>query len=482
MSGITYDPPIEDVPIFDASLFVVDNVGLTTAQADLRYLKFPNAQGTENLSAFTASGTATLNGPVNVNGNAITARDTAVAPTSTITLNPAPNSAFVTLTNTTDTLSIFTSQATLSSDIQVQSTKKLNIATTTTNVDLNIGTGARTVSGVVHNYSDGDNAVAGSGVHLNNGVNNFSATNIHNGTSSSGSVNIMSGTGSGGNINIGSGNNSNPTITIGNEVTLNSTNNLYGNTTITKPFMDVISATTVSSTPSLFNNTTTGNIQIAQNQTSGTFSIGGGLNRSSSISIGQSTKGNILIGSSQQAGTNLTTVGTASLGTLSLRGGIVRLNDSGSGTVDIGNPSGGAITILRPLTPNYNSVYSTTGTGTGKIGEYIKPVSGYGVSLLANAPKTLNQFTLGPGVWLCTGNATTGGSGAGYNALSFSFATNSLNLSLGAMNIPAFAGFTYNVCCTYTFSLTASTIIYLVGQVAIDQTWGDPVLTATRLA
>lgn len=373
MSGITYDPPTEDVPIFDASLFVVENVGLTTAQADLRYLKFPNAQGTENLAAFTASGTATLNGVVNVNGNAITARDTPIGSTSSISLNPAPNSPFVTLTNTTETMTIYTSQATLSSDIQVQATKKLNIATTTANVDLNVGTGARSVSGVVHNYSDGDNAVAGSGVHLNNGINNFSATNIHNGTSSSGSVNIMSGTGSGGNINIGSGSGSNPTITIGNEVTLNSTNSIKGNTTITKPFMDIISATTTSSTPSLFNNTLTGNVQVAQNQTAGTFSIGGGLSRTGSISIGQSTQGNILIGSSMISGTNLITMGTSSIGTLTLRGQNIRLNDGGTGSIDIGNPSAGTITINRPLTVGYLPTAITALTQIGRCVEVFPP-------------------------------------------------------------------------------------------------------------
>jgi hypothetical protein len=395
MSGITYDPPTEDVPIFDASLFVVDNVGLTTAQADLRYLKFPNAQGTENLSAFTASGTATLNGAVNVNGNAITARNTPVASTSSISLNPAPNSPFVTLTNTTETMTIYTSQATLSSDIQVQATKKLNIATTTANVDLNVGTGARTVSGVVHNYSDGDNCVAGSGVHLNNGVNNFSATNIHNGTSSSGSVNIMSGTGSGGNINIGSGSGSNPTITIGNEVTLNSTNNLYGNTTITKPFMDVISATTTSSTPSLFNNTLTGNVQIAQNQTGGTFSIGGGLNRDGSISIGQSTRGNILIGSTMTAGTNLITMGTSSLGTASVRGATVRLNDLGTGQTQISNPSGGAITIYKPLTVGYLPTAINSITQIGRCVEVFPPNLSLTVNGGDNIIATLTTGTAG---------------------------------------------------------------------------------------
>jgi hypothetical protein len=67
----------------------------------------------------------------------------------------------------------------------------LNVATGSNN-DVNVGIGNRTIA-VVHNYSDGNNAVAGSNVHLNNGTSNLSNTNIHNGASSAGIVNIGNG-------------------------------------------------------------------------------------------------------------------------------------------------------------------------------------------------------------------------------------------------------------------------------------------------
>ena len=70
---------------------------------------------------------------------------------------------------------------------------------------LNVAVAPRTIAGQVHHYSDGDNCVAGAGVHLNNGINNNSATNIHNGIGAnpSGIVNIMTGTSNSGTVNIG---------------------------------------------------------------------------------------------------------------------------------------------------------------------------------------------------------------------------------------------------------------------------------------
>ena len=56
-----YTPPLEDLPIFDSSVFNVAEVPLTQASADKRYLRYPNAQGTENLQAIVVNGTASFN-------------------------------------------------------------------------------------------------------------------------------------------------------------------------------------------------------------------------------------------------------------------------------------------------------------------------------------------------------------------------------------------------------------------------------------
>jgi len=59
--GIQYPAPREDVPIFDPLLFLEQDLGpLTEAIADTKYLRFPFAQGTENMADMNVSGTATF--------------------------------------------------------------------------------------------------------------------------------------------------------------------------------------------------------------------------------------------------------------------------------------------------------------------------------------------------------------------------------------------------------------------------------------
>ena len=57
----TYQPPTENLPIFDPTVFAVSLAPLTQADADLLYLKFPTAQGTENLLAINVDGQAIFN-------------------------------------------------------------------------------------------------------------------------------------------------------------------------------------------------------------------------------------------------------------------------------------------------------------------------------------------------------------------------------------------------------------------------------------
>jgi hypothetical protein len=63
-----YPPPIENVPIFDTNLFEDPNDSLTISKADKRYLKYPNAQGDENLQGISVSGTAVFNNTLTANG------------------------------------------------------------------------------------------------------------------------------------------------------------------------------------------------------------------------------------------------------------------------------------------------------------------------------------------------------------------------------------------------------------------------------
>ena len=64
-----YDPPLVNLPIFDKLVFINPDDYITQSQADKRYLKFPNAQGTENLQTTNINGVLTVNSTSNFANN-----------------------------------------------------------------------------------------------------------------------------------------------------------------------------------------------------------------------------------------------------------------------------------------------------------------------------------------------------------------------------------------------------------------------------
>ena len=64
-----YNPPLEDLPIFDSLVFLTGDEPLTYNEASKKFLKYPIAQGTENLQAITVSGTSTFNNSIIQTGN-----------------------------------------------------------------------------------------------------------------------------------------------------------------------------------------------------------------------------------------------------------------------------------------------------------------------------------------------------------------------------------------------------------------------------
>jgi hypothetical protein len=52
----SYEPPTEDLPIFDPEVFLTGDEPLTYNIAVKKFLKYPYAQGTENLQDITISG------------------------------------------------------------------------------------------------------------------------------------------------------------------------------------------------------------------------------------------------------------------------------------------------------------------------------------------------------------------------------------------------------------------------------------------
>jgi hypothetical protein len=305
--------------------------------------------------------------------NQMVIKNTATAATSTISLNPAANYPFISMFNTVDTLSFYVNPTTVSSDIQVLGNKTLNIATTGSNVDLNVGTGART-SAVIHNYSDGNNAVAGSNVHFNNGTSNLSNTNIHNGASS------------GGIVNIGNGSSATTGVAIG-------TRGL-----------------------STANAVRIGNVSNVTYLDSDTITMGAlGLTGSGSISLANGTNA---------AGAQVS-IGSTSLTAVNIKGGqtnlettTLNLNTNGVGNTLIGTSGGSnSITINRPLTIGYipsalvagqiGYTYSPTVTWTNSIDTQIASQSlPAGVYMVSWSVQTygvfINNFLYISGVTLPT--------------------------------------------------------------------------------
>ena len=56
----SYPPPIEVLPIFNPAVFVVKDTPLTIAEGEKYFLKYPQAQGTQNFTDINVGGTATI--------------------------------------------------------------------------------------------------------------------------------------------------------------------------------------------------------------------------------------------------------------------------------------------------------------------------------------------------------------------------------------------------------------------------------------
>jgi len=282
-----YPPPTDNVPIFDASNFITSEFGLTEAQIASKFLRYPTGQGTETLSALI---------------------------TGSIT---APNEMNIIMPNTA-----------------------------ATNV-LNVGVVSRPISGQIHHYSDGDNCVSGAGVHINNGINNASATNIANGTTTTGGVNIMTGATSTGIVSIGMNTTTTNMLGTVNINSTSSTNTSIGNTGTTTMNGSAVNINTLNGT-----NTTIGKNGSGTNTVRGTtVAITGTTNNITGITningVGSSNGG-------------LITIGNATAGTTTLD----------SGTINIGNINtvnyieGASVNMLNAASSTMNLMTSASLTGT----------------------------------------------------------------------------------------------------------------------
>jgi hypothetical protein len=62
-----YEPPTQNLAIFDPDVFTENDEPLTITTGSKYFLKYPNAQGTENLQAINVNGVLTANSTVNLN-------------------------------------------------------------------------------------------------------------------------------------------------------------------------------------------------------------------------------------------------------------------------------------------------------------------------------------------------------------------------------------------------------------------------------
>lgn len=280
----------------------------------------------------------------------------------------------------------------------------IQIGQTATNSNVEIA--AQTSRSTVLHLGDG-NSSSGA-IHIGNGSASTNNIQILNGNytalQTAGTVNILTGThavGSfGGNMNLCTG--SRGTLTIGSSVLnqlLFQKQPQFNQGIIS----DDIDGVVPSSSPIVYDNITTGNITIAAGQTTGTISIGEGANRTGSIGIGQNTKGNINIGSSMLSGTNLMYIGTQSRGTIHIKAATVKINEAGTGNIELGNASTGTITLFKPLTPSYNPSVIIA----GQIGYSITPTYITPFGLSPTVVKNIASYSLPIGVYFIQANILT---------------------------------------------------------------------------
>lgn len=307
-----YTPPTDNVPIFDVSNFISSSgAGLTESQIATKFLRFPTGQGTETL-------------PTLITGN-------------------------ITTSNTLD--------------IVMPNTSASNV--------LNVGVVTRNISGQVHHYSDGNNCVAGAGVHLNNGNNNASSTNISNGTTTSGQVNILTGANSIGTINLGgvdSFNNILGTNTILGTTNINTSGPSYTNigNAIESTKTIITGTTEINNANSATTNIGNTGLTTLNGATLNINTIGGtdttiGKNSAGTTSLNNPT---VNLG---RAGTSTTTVRGIQVnisGTTNSVTGVTNINTSGTTATTIGNSS--SITAINGQTDINisNSGQTTIGTPT----------------------------------------------------------------------------------------------------------------------
>lgn len=395
-----YEPPIENVPEFDVLLFRQDDTPLTIGTASKLFLRYPNAQGEENLAKTNVSGLLTANGGI------------ATGSIDSITPTGAEN--------------LFSSHTgIINLGISASRTGNLNIGTggsgaitvgnatnntTIADVVFTAGTAYRAGNFYISGGSAsttrlGNNATSGA-VNISNGQTSGATTIANNATrnysnsTSTGEISIGTGsaTGSGANgcvINIGTG-----------ARTINSAINIGTGTRDGTSDINIgIGATNAGHLHLQDGNQNSGNIHIGNGTfNTGNVNIANGAGTGSGAGQQNTGSVNILTGAYNIGDCNINTSATGGGDTFignSAGTGTLYLN---SHTMDIGT-NGDSTTILNlnaPLRPNYSGTVPNADT---MIGYLYNPTAN---TLTAPATTVTNicNFTLTNGVWMCSATAT----------------------------------------------------------------------------
>lgn len=214
--------------------------------------------------------------------------------------------------------------------------------------------------------------------------------------------------------------------------------------------------------------------------TTGTGNITiGGVNTLTTINSSTSNNGNVYITNGlNQAGNLVISCGNGNIGDVNM---LTAASQTGSLNLLTGASNTGNFTIGRPITTSYVPSAITVNTQIG----YQYTISGTSLSSLGTTlQKNGTLLTLPAGVWIVNATAVLGASSASTNTvLSFSTSASVADTTRNQTFYPpsGLAGLSYNMNTTY--SLTASSTIYMYGNVSIN-TQGTTSISgyATRIA
>ncbi len=367
----TYDPPLENLPVFDTSVFINGADGLSIAEADARYLRFPQSQGSETINGdLTITGTTTattitstgdllLNpvGSVDMNGKTLnmTSGEIHNCPlihsqnNNDIVIEGKGTGDVILKTGNTNRLTINDATGLASFANSVSITGNLT-AGTFAPATINCDTLNASAAGA--NQTVGNNLTTG-GLNIGN---NITTNNINIGASITGA----------GGVNIGKSS-GNGTVGIA---------NLNGSTSTAVEICSGASAfnsstCVIGKNSALSINNSNGNVNLSTtSQTgSGTLTIANEATSNRTINIGRNnaiTVNNAATSIITLTGTtNINTGGSATtqIGNNSTINvnlfGTVRINDSGSQTTTIGNATGATTITNGVIAPTLTAAYLT---------------------------------------------------------------------------------------------------------------------------